>query len=151
MFSNLKVLDLSGTRLRDFEMLCLQLWNMPLQSLILKKCGLKDKQGAYLLADMLMKNHTLRELNLHANKITHLGLNALSHALAMSNKTLNYLDLSQNQSLHYTDALYSLLSKNTGLKYFLFDGVNTDEFVNLAEALTFNKNLKKVWLPLGTY
>ena len=70
-------------------------------------------EGAFAIADQLLHNAQLRELHVENNLISILGLNSIFQALAITNRSLKYLDISGNfisvESLH---AIRNLIDKS---------------------------------------
>jgi Ran GTPase-activating protein (RanGAP) involved in mRNA processing and transport len=96
---SLKFLDLSGNNLRvsGVKILAESLKsNKTLLSLYLNKNNIESNGGFYL-ADSLIKNETLEKLSLASNRINDNGLSSLLTVLSNNNKTIKYLDLSDNQ------------------------------------------------------
>lgn len=77
-------------------------------------------EGAYPIADYLIHSggFKLKDLHLEGNMIGSVGLNAIFQSLAITNRSLKYLDFSGNfitvESLH---ALRQMIVKNPTLKY----------------------------------
>lgn len=88
-----------------------------LQTLLIGRNGICS-QGAYAVSDFLLQNNYLSELHIEHNLISSPGLNALLQSLAIRNRTLKYLDLSDNFiSVEVMHSLKSMLESNEVLKY----------------------------------
>ncbi|CAF3286444.1 unnamed protein product [Rotaria socialis] len=117
----IKELDISYNQLSDdgVQMISkvLSLNNCVLEDIDLSSNDIKDR-GAKYLADMLMKNRSLKVLVLNKNDITNVGLKLLADALDCDNKTLQQLKLESNQFIteQGVHSLFQLLRHNTNLK-----------------------------------
>lgn len=147
--STLAILDLSGCNvILDFlPLLCKNL-----RSLLLPGCGL-DQVQAYLIADFLLSNAKLEELHLQDNpNMGFAGLSAICRALALTNRTVKYLDI---QGCLLSDDLEpvvaQMVSRNTSLKYLILDRMVAtwpcEALMRLSGAFNQNTGLRIVGVP----
>ena len=119
---NLKLLNLSYNKIGSKGVILLVeafRGNRTLRSLFLDANGIEN-DGSYALADMLLeKTSGLEELHIGTNMISHAGLSAIFMAVAMTNKSLKFLDVAYNFiDVGIMHQLRQLLLRNTTLKYF---------------------------------
>ena len=97
--TSLKLINLNYNRLgsKGVILLCEAFKsNRTLQSLFLNANGIEN-DGAYALSDLLLEKSTgLLELHMAWNMFSHNGLAAIFNALAITNRTLKFIDVSYN-------------------------------------------------------
>ena len=76
-------------------------------------------EGAYAMSDLLLdKQNNLLELHMAWNLICNTGLNSLFAALAMTNQTLKFLDISYNFiDISVMHNLRLMIERSSSLKY----------------------------------
>ena len=76
-------------------------------------------EGAYAMSDLLIdKQNNLLELHMAWNLICNTGLNSLFAALAMTNQTLKFLDISYNFiDISVMHNLRLMIERSSSLKY----------------------------------
>ena len=107
-------------------------------------------KGVTAVAEMLLENKTLRELNLQDCHITSEGAVELAAALC-KNSTLKYLDLDHNPiGVKGASSMSDMLQHNTSLEYFSLcdDSVGEEGVRQLINSLKHNQTLRELWLPM---
>jgi hypothetical protein len=148
---NLKFLDLSGNNLGQsgVKLLAESLKsNRSLLSLYLNKNNIESNGGFYL-ADSIIKNETLEKLSLSGNKINDNGLSSLLTVLSNNNKTIKYLDLSDNQLLNSDlQSISELITQNHTLNILNISNNHIDAVSShlIGLSLRHNSNLSIIYL-----
>jgi len=148
---NLKLLNLSYNKIGSKGVILLVeafRGNRTLRSLFLDANGIEN-DGSYALADMLLeKTSGLEELHIGTNMISHAGLSAIFMAVAMTNKSLKFLDVAYNFiDVGIMHQLRQLLLRNTTLKYFSISDLHrfTAQAIDgVVDSLLKNEGLKMV-------
>lgn len=160
---NLKFLDLSSNNLGETGIKILAdsiKSNRSLLSLYLNKNNI-DSNGGFYLADSIIKNETLEKLSLSGNKINDNGLSSLLTVLSNNNKTLKYLDISDNQLLNSDlQSISELITQNQTLNILNISnnvigavsshliGLSLRQNINLSIIYLQNTNLNEESAPL---
>ena len=112
-------------------------------------------EGAYAMSDLLIdKQNNLQELHMAWNLICSTGLNSLFTALAMSNRTLKFLDISYNfVDISVMHSLRLMIERTDSLKYLCVNDLhrfNDRAASALISSLQANQSLRMLDVKLTT-
>lgn len=108
-----------------------------------------DNDGAYSIAKLLGNTKGgIKEIHIAQNKISYQGLTQIFDTLAVSNKKLKYLDVSENIiEIGILHSFRNMLEKNNNLQYLIINKLykfNDHAIDTIADSLVLNKGLKLV-------